>query len=144
MSCDLCLHIKTNGIRCASPALRGGDWCYFHNRLHNTHRGVRRHPVGTAPTHLRSLPPLEDRESIQVGISAVFASLAAGLIDARHARALFHGLQLAAANVGFLRLKVYSDEAPTLAYAATPDGFHLAEPSRIEQLLRETPTDRSS
>jgi hypothetical protein len=31
-----CQHIKLNGVRCGSPALRGKDLCYFHNR-HERH-----------------------------------------------------------------------------------------------------------
>jgi hypothetical protein len=36
-----CTHIKASGVRCNSPALRGEQFCYFHQ---NAHRGVRRPP----------------------------------------------------------------------------------------------------
>jgi hypothetical protein len=32
-----CQHIKKNGIRCGSPALRGRSFCYFHTRWRETH-----------------------------------------------------------------------------------------------------------
>jgi hypothetical protein len=137
MSYPLCLHIKTNGFRCQAPALTGRDWCYFHARLHQCHRSIRRQPAGSAPAHLRSLPPLEDRESIQIAISAVFASLAAGHIDSRQAYALFYGLQLAAANSSLLRLKPGFRETQVLAYATTSDGIPLAADSRNPEPLPE-------
>lgn len=33
-----CEHIKTNGIRCGSPALRDENICYFHTALAATSR----------------------------------------------------------------------------------------------------------
>src|SRR5271169_4705534 len=36
-----CTHIKVNGTRCGSPALRGEVFCYFHQRMI---RGVRTPP----------------------------------------------------------------------------------------------------
>ena len=33
-----CRHIKPNGVRCESPALRGHSFCYFHAKLHSTTR----------------------------------------------------------------------------------------------------------
>src|SRR5437879_2595022 len=31
-----CQHIKTNGTQCGSPALRNGEYCYFHRRWRMT------------------------------------------------------------------------------------------------------------
>jgi len=141
-----CLHIKTNGTGCGSPALRGRDWCYFHANLHGCHRAIRRLPSGSAPTHLCNLPPLEDRESIQLSISAVFASLAAGQIDARQAHALFYGLQLAAANVQHTNLTPWASRPVYLNFHTTHDGIHLAESSRnpepAPQPVQDTPPIR--
>jgi hypothetical protein len=44
----VCTHLKVTGVRCGSPALRGEQFCYFHERMT---RGVqvppnaRLHPV---------------------------------------------------------------------------------------------------
>jgi hypothetical protein len=29
-----CRHIKTNGLRCKSPTLKGGHFCYYHAKVH--------------------------------------------------------------------------------------------------------------
>ena len=42
-----CTHIKVTGVRCEAPALRGEQFCYFHQ---HAHRGVRR------PAHSRLHP----------------------------------------------------------------------------------------
>ena len=31
----ICRHIKTNGQRCGSPALRVNYFCYYHDKIHN-------------------------------------------------------------------------------------------------------------
>jgi hypothetical protein len=30
-----CQHIRMNGRRCGSPALRGENYCYFHDTINN-------------------------------------------------------------------------------------------------------------
>ncbi|HYL13004.1 MAG TPA: hypothetical protein VEV41_08205 [Terriglobales bacterium] len=37
VSFPICEHIKNDGIRCGSPALRGRSFCYFHKRWRETH-----------------------------------------------------------------------------------------------------------
>ena len=59
-----CTHIKVTGVRCDSPALRGEQFCYFHQ---NAHRGVRRPPQ----SRLHPIALIEDEESIHVGTAAI-------------------------------------------------------------------------
>jgi hypothetical protein len=59
-----CIHIKVTGVRCNSPALRGEQFCYFHQ---NAHRGVRRPPQ----SRLHPIAMIEDEESIHVGTAAI-------------------------------------------------------------------------
>ena len=68
-----CQHVKHDGIRCGSPALRGpavreNALCYFHQRQ------ARRMPSGY-------VPPLSDRASIQAVLSQVMRAACAGQID---------------------------------------------------------------
>ncbi|MGH9532844.1 MAG: hypothetical protein ACRD2Q_10675 [Terriglobales bacterium] len=81
-----CHHIKDNGIRCGSPALRGQDLCYFHLRQ------ARRHP----PFYI---PPLTDRASIQFVVSQVMRAAFAGHIEDERLRTLLYALQIAISNL---------------------------------------------
>jgi hypothetical protein len=55
----VCTHIKVTGVRCGSPALRGEQFCYFHQRMI---RGVqvppnaRLHPSPSSRTRRPSRP----------------------------------------------------------------------------------------
>jgi len=47
-SVQICTHIKINGVRCGSPALRGKEFCYFHQRMIrgvSTPQNPRIHPL---------------------------------------------------------------------------------------------------
>ena len=84
-----CVHIKTDGIRCGSPALRGGYRCYHH----------------AAPSRLRArratrftVPEITDPVSLQAALSLIIGALANGELEARRASALLYAVQLAHAN----------------------------------------------
>ncbi len=117
MSYETCRHIMTNGEECRSPRLSNHDFCFFHYRAHARHRtavngsksGEIMLPVldksGTllgmepAPSQSIDLGLLEDRPSIQLGISTVLNALASGRIERSRATALLYGLQLASINL---------------------------------------------
>jgi len=82
----VCRHIRTSGGRCRAAALHNENFCYYH-------LSQRRHSITL------QLPPLEDRSSIQIAVSRVLASLAAGLIDRRDAGMYLYGIQIAATNL---------------------------------------------
>ena len=90
---QLCRHIKTNGLRCQSPALLGTAFCYFHARTH----------AMAAPNYIKfddlKLPLLEDSASIQVAILKITAALLSSRIDARHAGLLLYAVQIASQNI---------------------------------------------
>ena len=93
---QLCSHIKTNGLRCGSPALRESQFCYFH---HN-YGQPRLLPAGknrrSGPTV--ELPVLEDANSVQVALMQIMGGLLEGSIDDRKAALLLWALQIASAN----------------------------------------------
>jgi len=125
MSTKYCRHIRVNGERCGSPALKNKIFCYFHIEFERRHRfgnplygtsptvihpmslqdGSQRDPILAEPTdatyHL-DLPPLEDRHSVQVGLSMTILALAEGHIDPVLAMQLFYGFQVASANANKL------------------------------------------
>jgi hypothetical protein len=114
----ICRHIKTNGIRCQSPALTGFRFCYYHDKTHL---------IGTEP-HLRfgplQLPVPEDSASIQLCIARINDALIRELIDLKKATGLLYGIQIAAQ---FIDRKKPFDENKTVQSAEhTYDGDELA------------------
>ena len=122
----ICRHIKTNGERCASPALRDHAFCYFHRTLAQRHAkpepeiptiihpldpSREPHLAATQPT--LNLPPLEDRESIQLAASMIVGALASNSLDTKRAATLLYGLQVASANARNLKHR------PSLDYLVT-------------------------
>lgn len=92
-----CKYIKTNGVRCGSPSLRGHDRCYFHHRV-EIEVGAQVPGTGT------SMPPLEDEASIQLSLMRVMDDIRHGRLDARRAHLTIWALQLATFNVNRLDL----------------------------------------
>lgn len=87
-----CSHIKSNGIKCGSPALKYNTLCYFHYQWQNRrHYGYRSSPGEW--TTLR-LPPLESKASIIFAITEIQSALLSGAIDVKMAKTLLYGVQL--------------------------------------------------
>src|SRR5438270_10972642 len=85
----LCQHIKTNGLQCQSPALRGYNCCYFHGAINRPRR----------PSDPFALPPLEDANAIQVAVQEVITALLEKRLDNKRAGLLLYALQIASANL---------------------------------------------
>jgi hypothetical protein len=127
MPTTICRHIKINGARCGSPALGGRTLCYHHMKVADHHRSINSpsddietilHPVpiehrervqrepllaayyGVKPSGplLLDLPPLEDRESIQIALSMLITAMAQNRIDPKRASGLIYALQVASNN----------------------------------------------
>src|SRR5579864_8220467 len=86
-----CTHIKASGVRCNSPALRGEQFCYFHQ---NAHRGVRRPPQ----SRLHPIAMIEDEESIQFALMEVINALMRNTIDVKRATLIIRALHIAVKN----------------------------------------------
>src|SRR5208283_4342760 len=82
-----CRHIKPNGLRCESPALRGHSFCYFHSKLHSATR------IGIMDDFRLPLP--EDAAAIQLSIAQISEALLASRIDSKRVAQLLWGLQIA-------------------------------------------------
>ena len=116
-----CRHVKMNGLRCQSPALKGGELCYFHAKLHK---------VGAEPD-LRfgplQLPAPEDAAAVQLSVARINDAIIHGRLDLRKAAALFNGLRIASR---FIPSTVYLDPDEVVQSAQqTATGEELAPDS---------------
>lgn len=88
-----CRFIKSNGLKCQSPALRGSKFCYFHGRTRVYVASPR-----SRKTSLE-LPALQNEASIHDAINQVFQAIASGKIDSKRAGSLLYALQMAQQTV---------------------------------------------
>ena len=83
-----CQHIKDNGIRCGSPALRGKQFCYHHQRAHFS-----RHLPGVGGYFI---PPLETPESVTLVALQIAQAAHDGTIGLPLARFMLSAVRFAA------------------------------------------------
>jgi hypothetical protein len=83
-----CEHEHLNGNQCKAPRLKGGKLCHMHQRLEE------------AKSAKLDLGPMEDPDSIQVGIKRLQGAIIEGTLDHRQVGQLAYTIQLAAWNVG--------------------------------------------
>jgi hypothetical protein len=95
-----CQHIKVTGIPCGGPAMRGEQFCYFHQRRL---RGVKTPPNA----RLHPIALIEDEESIQASLMEVINALARNHIDLRRADLILKALYIASKNSHRARLHAY-------------------------------------
>ena len=99
-----CRHIKANGLKCQSPAMRGSPFCYFHARV-RVYVPARKpgvpgdtsSPLGRQPSagETFELPPLKNSADIHAALHAIMNALANSRIKPSAAGKLLYGLQLA-------------------------------------------------
>ncbi len=90
-----CRFIKTNGLKCGSPALRGSQFCYFHGRRRiylspRPRRQPREEPI--------NLPVLRDPSDMLATINELLDGLASNRISPKRAGSILYALQLARQN----------------------------------------------
>lgn len=88
-TCKECRFIKTNGLKCQSPAMRGSCFCYFHGRK----RIYVTQPDSEVQTI--NLPPLQNEAAIHMSIDQILHAVATGKLDQQRAGKLLYALQLA-------------------------------------------------
>lgn len=96
-----CQHIKMNGERCGSPALRDQKFCYFHNRCSPVQIDVS--TSAAFPACPFFLPVLEDAASVQWGVAQVCEHLLHRRLDTKKAGVLLYALQIASSNLARLK-----------------------------------------
>jgi len=143
---DKCEHIKTNGIRCGSPALRGEPFCYFHHRARRDFPR-RPEPVPVVAAPALDIPFPEDADAIQYALGKVMYGLLNGMIDHKTAGLMLYALQTASGNLkntSLYKRSMQADDAdisnvsPTLAYYLDPSH------EEVESLRRELEETKSS
>ena len=102
MSAKSCTHIKVSGVRCGSPALRGEQFCYFHQRMLRTVR----YPA----SRIRHAALLEDEESIQVALMETINALLLGTIEIKRAELILRALNTAVRNARRVNFGLHSDD----------------------------------
>ena len=90
-SAPRCTYIRVTGHACKSPALKGKNFCYFHERVI---RGV------AMPIDSRIDPMfiLDSRESIQYAIMEIMNAIATGTMEHKTASLLLRALNIAERN----------------------------------------------
>ena len=118
-----CRHIRLNGLRCKSPALKGNQFCYFHARLHT----LGKEPYGKfSPMRL---PVPEDAASIQLSVAKISDAIINNQIDIKRAGPLLYALQIASQNID--RKKEFSDGDTVPSATETSEGDDLAPELRV-------------
>src|ERR1700675_3626065 len=95
MTVKRCEHSKVNGTQCGSPALRDSKLCYYHVRCHWPE-------LDALPDNnewRKTLPTLEDANSIQVALANVMERLIMLEIDHKTAALMLYALQTASMNL---------------------------------------------
>src|SRR5438128_677967 len=100
-----CQHIKTNGTQCGSPALRNGEYCYFHRRWRMTTVDLS-HSAHHVTTEF-VLPVLEDADSIQITLGQIMRMIVCRQVEPKAAGLLLYALQIASANLRRTRFEPY-------------------------------------
>ena len=95
-SVKLCTHIKVTGHPCASPALRGESFCYFHQRMI---RGV---PT-PSKSRIHPMALIESPEGIQVALMETVNAIVRNTIDLKRASLIIRALSIAARNARHVR-----------------------------------------
>jgi hypothetical protein len=86
-----CEHEYLSGVQCKAPRMKDGKLCRMHQRLEET-----------KSTKL-DLGPMEDADSIQIGIRKLQGAIIDGILDHRQVGQLAYTLQLAAWNVSRMK-----------------------------------------
>jgi hypothetical protein len=127
----ICTHIKVTGVRCGSPALRGEQFCYFHQRMIRTVKG----PPASRVHHAALL---EDEESIQASLMEVVNALLRGSIEIKRAELILRALNTAVRNirrVNFSRVSHMITHVPD--YPSVPN-LEVEEAARAEAARQAT------
>jgi hypothetical protein len=136
-----CTHIKVSGIRCGSPALRGEQFCYFHQRMLRTVKGP--------ASRLHHAALLEDEESIQATLMEVVNALLRGTIETKRAELVLRALNTAVRNARRVHFGLHTSdmvkEVPN--YPAVPavevegDDFEVNETAQAQAAQQATRTE---
>ena len=118
-----CRHIKSNGTRCQSPAMRRCDFCYFHAKLHESTRGPARRKL--------KFSPIEDTTGLKTAVIQTLNALLSKGIDAKETGLILNGIRIIAQKVDDFR----SSPRDTVHYVSRSEqGDELAPELCVNEL----------
>jgi hypothetical protein len=91
-----CTHIKTNGIQCGAPALRGWDWCFFHRQAKLDF--PRRQVAKDTPEPVIDLALIDDPDGIHYALMQVMQGIANGTLTGKAPGHMLYALQIMSSN----------------------------------------------
>ncbi len=86
----VCRHIKPNGLRCKSPAMKGHAFCYFHAKAHGATR------IGVMDNII--LPVTENPAAVQLAVSQTLQAMLASRISLKQCGLMLYGLAVGAST----------------------------------------------
>jgi hypothetical protein len=133
-----CRRILASGARCHSLALRGTNFCYFHQAQRSFGAENR--------SRQKSLlvPSLEDRAGIHLAIAGILDSIGASKIDPARARAYLYGLQLAMQNLPKTGELAARDSVTHVSCPQDSEEFIALDEDELEQLEQDDPVTQPS
>ena len=120
-----CRHIKPNGLRCDSPALKQAHFCYFHSKIHT---------VGAEPNLKYGpmlLPAPEGSAAVMLSIAKINDALLSGRIDTKRAGLLLYSMQIASQHLESHDPSDVDQTIETMTIA--PNGDELAPEEIVEE-----------
>jgi len=159
-----CHYIRTNGTHCKSPALKGAQLCYHHQRdrkrVENFQQarglkcddymnGHQQLQATLNPEIMESLdiPALDDAASIQVALTQMLRAICYDHISDRKAGLAIYCLQVAAMNLSRVQLAIAEgDTAATqdpqpIDHFSIGDGYHKHLARRGITMLKQQGND---
>lgn len=103
MQYPTCHHLKEDGIYCASPALRGRDYCYYHLNLRRR-RLARAQALRRGQPYRLHLPTLDNLRAVQVALTEVLEAIAERQLEPKSAGLMLYGLQQATTMIRMAEL----------------------------------------
>ena len=98
-----CRHIKVNGTQCGSPALRGKNFCFYHQT--NRAATVEWYCKESRIISEISLPVFEDAHSVQGVVRQVVGMLLQNRLEKKTAGLMLYALQIASSNLKRMALE---------------------------------------
>jgi hypothetical protein len=104
MDVPLCQHMKPDGIRCGTPAIRDHKYCYHHTTVRKLVPKTQLHGLfmegeSGEPYKEYELPYPECGDAIQIGFMQLMHGISSGLIPEKRAQIMLSALHGAAANL---------------------------------------------
>ena len=136
MDVPLCQHVKPDGSRCGTPAIRNHKYCYHHTTVRKlvpkgTVYALHTPGITGEPYAPYELPFLETYEAIQIGFMQLIHGAATGLIEPKRGRIILAALYGAAANLREIHKAAASAKA---ARAMMKEPVAKKKPERVKNV----------